>query len=1480
MKNMNLRLLAVLGAGGLTLLIAVHFLHGLQLRRNASFMLEEARRARDENRLQEAIHSYGMYLTLANDDLDALEEMGYSLADLGMNRRAFDAFERLLRQDPERTGARKRLVRVLMFLGRYSDARHHLDYLLKSSPTDGELLELLGGCQEASGEDDAAVKSYENAINHTPTHFDSYLLLANLLRQKLKHPDEANTWMERLTELNPLSAEAYVLRGGYRKSVALTEEAAGKKEGAGQWLNDAREDAGKALKLLDQAPEEKKAKPEWAAQRVAACLLAAQCEQKKGQLDEAEKSARQGLAASNRHAPLYILLAEVDVARGSRAGAIAWLKKGLQAVPDHRDLLWGLANLEIDDRQIEKAKSTIEALRAIDHPAPQVEYLEGRLQYAQGFWLECVQTFERNRERLLDSPKLLRQADYLLGNCYERLGNVDQQVTAYRRAIDSDSSWIPVRQGLARALLSVGRLDEALIEYGHVMRSPYAPKSGLLDVAGLKILQNLRLNSTARDWDGVNKTLDEAERVLPDSVAVPILRAEALVAQNRYGEADNLLTASRQRYSGDVRIWLAQAALAQRRQQWEKADQLLRDAEQKFEDSLSLRLAQARSLVQRGGDEANARLQKLAAKPHRFSAEDAQQLAIGLAVLAFQTGDPQLARDLCQQAAAKAPRNLQVRLWLFDLAVRSGDPNVIEPSLDEIRKIEGSGPLWHYGRAIYLHAQAAKTGESLLLKRASEHLAQARALRPGWSRLPLLAAEICERQQDQDGAIQNYVRAIELGERDLAAVRRVVTLLYERQQFLPADQVLRRLEDQQTPFSADLGKIAAEISVRLDDDQRALDMAKQVAESSTKHLDHIWFGQLLVLMGQRAKDEERPEKAAANFADAEKEFRRATELGKEAPETWWNLVQFLGRMGQSEQGEAIIAEAEKNISASRVRLAVAQCYEALGRTAVAEKRGPQETPKPYLEEAEKRYLAAVSETPNDPEVLRALAAFYLGSGKTTPAAKPLTELTRGQLKVAPADVLWARRNLALTLLAEGTFPKLEEARKLIEQNLETHAGEGEENARDRRTLARIVAIYPKRERRLEAIQILEKLQREQRLTLEDRYLLAQLYLRENNWQKAAQQFSIAASQSEDTRETPRYIIAYADALLKHGEAQEADNWIRGLRKNFPHAFDTVDLEARSRVRRDQYTEAVAGLKSFLELADAQPRDPGERTRLVAARLEDFSLQLKAQGKGTEAKPIAGEAETLFRKYVEQHPERSLLLAKFLGRQGRLGEALTIAEAGWEREAPSEVADLLLALIAGSSGSAEQRGRIEKLLSAALEKERRVGQDAKRAEDRIPLLMVLAEFQGLQTEKKDRFDHVEAAYREILQIQPGHVTALNNLAMLLAAQRNKLDEALQLIDRAIALAGPLAALLDTRAAVLIALDRTTEASTVLREAIAEEPVAVAYFREAQLHLLLGEREQAGQAWQEARRRGFRPEQLHPLERPAYEQMLKSIPNPST
>jgi len=1418
MRTLNLRLLAVLMVLGMVLCGLVYVVRGVQIRRNAGVYLRLAQRAKEAKKTDAAVRNYRLYLRLAPDDVHALMEFGGYLGDLGSqlalperSKQAFWLLERATRLDPDRDDARRKLVEVLIRLGRHQDAKEHLEqYLLKASPEDGQLRDLLARCQEATGSAELAAQSYRLAIQYSPQRLETYQRLASLLAHRLNRPREADQWMERLVASNPRSAEAYVVRGRYLKGLGRVDEAAG--------------DAARALELEPDHP--------------GALLLASQCELAKDQLEAARRHANRVIQVQPTYWEAYVALAAVELRAGRRGDAIACLQRGVEAVPPQEELLGNLANLLLDEGRIGEAQATVDRVRPIEQARPLVAYLDARLKYVAGHWLAASRILEEVRPELVAFPDLVKQADFWLGGSYAQLGNADQQLAAYRRAVGADPFWIRARSGIASALTSMGRIDEALEESRHIVRLKDAPPEAWLQVARLSILRNLRLNRPNRNWAEAEAALDQAAKVLPGSIRVPILRVEALVGQDRFQEAEKLLSDVRTKEPKQVELWIAQAALAQRQRNWEAAEGILGEAKQRLGDSVPLRLADAQHLVRRYGSEAAARLRQLGEDTGRFSGGDLVELQHGLAAMAFRAGDYQHARRLCGALSKKEPNNLQLRILLFDLALRAEDSAAMEQTLQEIRQIEGQGPLWHYGRAVFLRLVSEKAGTSLL-DQAQEHLAQAQTMRPAWSRLPLLTAEIHDRQNRLEPAIQNYLRAIDLGERDPGVVRRVVQLLYQQQRYTEADRVIRRLEEQQTPFSADLGRMAAEISLRLDDFDRALEMARQVAAGSKAYRDHIWLGQVLSLLGQRAKIEKRGPESAKMLREAENEFRQAIKLAENVPDTWVALIQFLGRTGQAERAEGAIADAQQKIPPGQAPMALAQCYEAVGR----------------LDEAEKKYQAALAAAPNDPAIVRALADFYLRTGRPRQAEPQLDRLITGQVKASEDDLSWGRRSLGIALLTRGGYPNLERARGLVDQNLQASGG----SLPDLRAKALVLASYPSRQQRREAIKMWESVLKQQwSLAPEDRFIVAQLYLAEGDWANAVRQMrTLLASQGNE----PRYLAAYIAALLERKEVSEAELWLKRLEGLAPGAFTTVSLRAHALLRRGQFDRSIRALKDFAEGAVAESAERAVRLGLVARRLEEFAQELKGTNQASAFGQFVKEAEAMLRSCVERSPEQAIVLAAFLARQGRVDDSLGLTESSWEKATPEAVGEAVTAQLSANPVNQGQLQRIDRILQAALKRHGRPSS----------LLWVSATLLG----KQQRFDEVEAAYREMLRKNGDDIVALNNLAVLLAAEGRQLDEAWRCVQKAIALAGPVPTLLDSRATVLLARGKPQEALLDLQQAIAESPSATFYLHQAQAYLLTGQKQAAADAFSKARQLGLKPDQLHPLERPVYEKLLASL-----
>ena len=108
------------------------------------------------------------------------------------------------------------------------------------------------------------------------------------------------------------------------------------------------------------------------------------------------------------------------------------------------------------------------------------------------------------------------------------------------------------------------------------------------------------------------------------------------------------------------------------------------------------------------------------------------------------------------------------------------------------------------------------------------------------------------------------------------------------------------------------------------------------------------------------------------------------------------------------------------------------------------------------------------------------------------------------------------------------------------------------------------------------------------------------------------------------------------------------------------------------------------------------------------------------------------------------------------------------DANWADCESLAVAQALEALVKNATSIREQNEQIEKILQGAL----------KKFDRPTPLLLVLANF----TTQQQRYAEAEACYREVLKTEPNNGPALNNLAMLLALQSTRLDEALKLINR--------------------------------------------------------------------------------------------------
>ncbi|MCC9599505.1 archaeosortase/exosortase family protein [Stieleria sp. JC731] len=121
--------------------------------------------------------------------------------------------------------------------------------------------------------------------------------------------------------------------------------------------------------------------------------------------------------------------------------------------------------------------------------------------------------------------------------------------------------------------------------------------------------------------------------------------------------------------------------------------------------------------------------------------------------------------------------------------------------------------------------------------------------------------------------------------------------------------------------------------------------------------------------------------------------------------------------------------------------------------------------------------------------------------------------------------------------------------------------------------------------------------------------------------------------------------------------------------------------------------------------------------------------------------------------------------------------------------------------------------------------------------------------------------------------PENVIIGNNLAMMLADQHKSFDRALQIIDRAIQTAGPVAEFFDTKGWILIQADRSQDAIDWLERAILglKPNAGVAHFHLATAHFNLGNRPEAAKHFEIARRDLVNPQDLNRSEQVAWKRL---------
>ena len=1458
-RQLNLGVLAGVVVAPFVLGGVIYLLHECMEWRNAPLKLASARKAQTDWRRQseEALQETGddrktkreeaarsrsaagsfvtNYVKRRPRDPEGWITLGFIEADSGRIQPAYLHLERAIKDLPERTDVRKKLAELGIVLGRFWDAEEHLkDFLLKASPNDRDLLEMLVRCQIGRSEFSQAESTLQKIIQTSPNRLTAYRTLAEVLEVKLQRSADADAVIDKMIDTNRGNGLAYYSRVGWLskrltnllsqpgQNVDLSEVTRLQKQ--------LQSDAEEALRLI---PDDANVS-----------LLAIDTARKFGNNDRAREIVQIGVEKHPSDARFESALSDLEWIAGKADESLAALDRAVQLDAKDLGIKSKYAQRLIDQGNAAKAESVVGELRTAlvkaSRPTAYVDYLEGRIHMIRSEWRSAILQFESARVGFRDDPQWASQAEFWLGQAYGAVNSPVQQLECFRRAVLKSPSWILAKLQLAKALFSSNLFQDAEKEYRQICGMTDPPLDAFLGLAHTLMRLNQSKPMNERNWTEFDGLLKQLEQAQPEKLIFPlgILRAQRQIVSDDVDGAAKTLQLARDQSPQKIELWMAQVNLACLQRDWDQVNDLLKQAEMEFGDTSTVRAMRGRIAIQRLSHESAAiELRTLSVAPQEWDKRDRLQLATEMAIDFSQIGQFDDAKRLLQTVCDAQPKNTRVRIQMLDIALRTKDRQLIEQILEEIRSVAGERELWHYGQACLLVIEEEENKNHENFTAALSHLEKAEALRPEWGRISKLSADILLRLGKAPSARVRYLKAIQLGEKSVDVTVPALELLLQERRFQYAGHLIQQLHLSDVPFTERMSQIELETLLQLGLKDRAFKLVAQLMNDPELHLQPIWLGNVLLRLEK--------------FELAESQYRAAIQVDATKSQPWIELVTCLAMSRRPEQAMAVIAEAKQSVSEDQRLLAVGQCYQLLGE----------------FDLAHESFQSAMEQSPNDLNIRRVWIES-LSRRKELPAieieVRKFLKEAEGKLKFDDQAELWAQRKLISVLTQQGNGEKFDEALLLVDELIKRG---GNELAQNQRLKVDILLTRQNRANRDQAIAILEELidqGADGDSKIEDRFRLAPLYVLNDELKKARKTLiSNLGSKTDDHR--------VFQALIKleflENQIPEAEASLNRLKEIAPDDATTIALESQLLIEQKKYDQLFKRLSQF----EARPAAVGEspdsslNRKVQAANQYAIAMEkLNQRGEKEEAARFESKAESVLKKIVSERPQDVLVMAVFLAKTSRIESALGILQDHVSAATWAHVVSIAESLKVNSRFTSEQCLRFQNIIHQI--KDPQVNRKISEQEW-DSLSNVIADMLSWQDEASAS-KAAEAAYRELILQNSNDNVALNNLAVHIANTSSKvadLNAALALVNKAIASSGRLAHLLDTRGMVYFELGNSPKALADFTSSLREMKSAEAYFHLALAQTRLNVFGTAAISLERADLMGLSESQLHPAQR---------------
>ena len=1422
----------------------------------SSEYLAAAREADKQGDYDTAVENYQRYLAENTTDQEIICEAAIvgshcldeeHIEDSKKKRAAYMLMARALRGSPGRNDIRRNYVDGLVALGELSsgseversffiEAEKELKKLSSQQKEDPEVDYLYAQCAEKLERHTTAIEKLSGLVGYEPKlqKFDdenakaphmikAYTLLADLFRRRGTggRDDEkiADIMIDRMVALNPENAEAFVSRGIYTRR--LTQSESSNKPDRRKALDDflrARElDPGNMDTLINVVDE----------------YIYWMDKVDNSQREDYAALARDDLASAreidSKDFRIYVRESRLARQLENREEELAAIEEGLEIIPSNGTLVNLLFNAQLEKKQSEEAKQTIEKMKGLNFRPEWIAFSEAKVLCIDEQWLEASTKLEALRPRMSFSPNVIYSLDHLLGRCYKALGQPDRQIEVYGRTLAERPESRIALAGQAEALVALKRMPEALEKL-----TPLKNVMGAEDFDSDEGLRSLYLatlaslsqkNSEYRNrLEGVKQEYVTREDVAGSDKAV--VETESLIRSDRIEEAFDRLNEALIEFPDAARLQNTYLALMVREQGAEAALEYLKTAttrdENPWTDRPELFLRQAELIVLAGGPEQAKKVKALEKEILNYEENDQGKLWKKIARIYYQL-TPSRREDArrCLRTAGEKDADQVYTIGLFELAREAENELEMQAQVDEAANRFGKNtPVPQFLEARYLlwkYQQDPVKGKRMRLVQTADRLAdQIAKKRPKWQRLLELKGSIQELQGDFNAAIDFYQESIDAGPLDALTVRHLVELLVQQGQYDEARKVLLRLNN--VPQS--LKKEQLTLDLLTGNREAALTSLNQAAPVDSKNAeDWVRRGRVLLRLGK--------------IGEAETAFRRAVQLAPQLPQPSLALVEYLLQTQRTKEAEIEIRNIENRLSQDVAAQVMAQCYAWLGNRMMAEH---------YL-------AAAIANNPADMERERAMAKYHMINNRLPRAIPHLNTILENSLESegSPSEIsFWARRSLARVFASLRTHRFFEQALALVEGNRQ----EGDLKSPDLNLKGLILAVRPEPIYRQKAIEILQNIPRKD-LEPEERLALGQLYYISDQWPECRETMqALLVDYPEDTR----FLVKYVEMLIDKQEWRTLGPWMRQLQRRDPKGRETIRLTAKNAKGRGKDRPAIAAIESFIP--DGVERADERKVLAAAALYEEMGLD--------------EQAEAAYRAVADRDFGYRINLAAFLSRQGQLDEAYRICDAIVNKEILLEICAIGIggAVRHANTVTDEEIKQVKRWIALA---KKEYPNSVDLVTQQAALFSAIASTRNA-TDSKDSY---RQALKLIQAVPAGKMDEnqrgllANNLAYMTVKTGGDFEVARENIDLAFKLLGPRIELLDTRAIIHIEEGEYDQAIEDLNEAtLFDVSSGVYYFHLALAHQGKDDRDAALAALEKAEELKFTGEKIDGIDREKY------------